>query len=70
MFTIDPELDFPERELIALRVEHGDLNAMIDAAAQASPMDELVFRRLKKKRLALRDKIARLESALIPDDQA
>lgn len=70
MFTIDPDLDSPERELIALRVEHGDLNAMIDAAAHASPMDELVLRRLKKRRLALRDKMARLESALIPDDQA
>lgn len=70
MFTIDPDLDLPERELIALRVEHGDLNAMIDAAVCTSPLDELVVRRLKKKRLALRDKIARLESALIPDDQA
>lgn len=70
MFTIDPDLDSPVRELIALRVEHGDLNAMIDAASQALPLNELALRRLKKKRLALRDKIARLESALIPDDQA
>lgn len=70
MFTIDPDLDSPARELIALRVEHGDLNAMIDAASQASPLNELALRRLKKKRLALRDKIARLESTLIPDDLA
>lgn len=60
-------LDRPQRELIALRLEHSDLNAMIDAAAQSKPLDELVMRRLKKKRLALRDKIARLESSLIPD---
>ena len=70
MFTLDPNLDSPTRELIALRVEHGDLNAMIDAASLTIPMDQLVLRRLKKKRLALRDKIARLESALIPDDRA
>ena len=70
MFTLDPNLDLPARELIALRVEHSDLNAMIDAASQTMPMDQLVLRRLKKKRLALRDKIARLESALIPDDRA
>jgi hypothetical protein len=70
LFTIDPNLRSPSRELIALRVEHGDLNAMIDAAALAAPRNDLALRRLKKKRLALRDKIARLESALIPDNQA
>lgn len=43
---------------------------MIDAAALAAPRNDLALRRLKKKRLALRDKIARLESALIPDNQA
>lgn len=43
---------------------------MIDAAGRTVPMDELMLRRLKKKRLALRDKIARLESTLIPDDRA
>lgn len=70
MFTLDLYLDSTQRELIALRMEHGDLNAMIDAAAHRLPSDELVLRRLKKKRLALRDKIARLESTLIPDGQA
>ncbi|MDT8991731.1 DUF465 domain-containing protein [Curvibacter sp. APW13] len=71
MFTTEEILlDWPQRELIALRQEHGDLNAMIDAAAHAAPLDELVLRRLKKKRLALRDKMTRLESALIPDDLA
>lgn len=71
MFTTEETfLDSPQRELIALRLEHGDLNAMIDAASRTSPLDELVMRRLKKKRLALRDKIARLESQLIPNDQA
>lgn len=71
MFTTEEQkLDSIQRELIALRLEHGDLNALIDSAAQAMPMDQLILRRLKKNRLALRDKIERLESSLIPDDRA
>ncbi len=42
-------------------MEHSDLDAMIDRLAEQSPMDELMLRRLKKRRLALRDQIARLE---------
>ena len=45
-------------------MEHADLDALIDRAAQQSPIDELMLRRLKKRRLALRDQIARLELAL------
>jgi hypothetical protein len=58
---LDTNLHFPERQLIELRMEHADLNAMIDRLAEASPLDELLLRRLKKRRLALRDQIARLE---------
>ena len=42
-------------------MEHADLDAMIDRLAEQSPMDELMMRRLKKRRLALRDQISRLE---------
>jgi hypothetical protein len=55
-------LHFPERQLIELRMEHADLDATIDRLAEQSPLDELLMRRLKKRRLALRDQIARLES--------
>ena len=58
---MDTNLHFPERQLIELRMEHADLDAMIDRLADASPLDELMLRRLKKRRLALRDQIARLE---------
>ena len=51
-------------------MEHGDLNALIDRAAAVVPLDELVLRRLKKKRLALRDEIARLERNLEPKEPA
>ena len=63
-------LHSPDRQLIELRMEHGDLNALIDRAAAVVPLDELVLRRLKKKRLALRDEIARLERNLEPKEPA
>ena len=42
-------------------MEHSDLDATIDLLAGQSPLDELLLRRLKKRRLALRDRITRLE---------
>ena len=63
-------LHSPERQLIELRIEHADLDAMIDRAADDSPVDELMMRRLKKRRLSLRDEIARLERALEPGEPA
>ena len=66
---MDANLHSPERRLIELRMEHGDLNALIDRAADASPVDELRLRRLKKKKLALRDEILRLETQLFSPDE-
>jgi hypothetical protein len=67
---LDTNLHSPERRLIELRMEHADLDAMIDSAAEQTPVDELMMRRLKKRRLALRDQIARLELALDPKEPA
>jgi hypothetical protein len=53
-----------------MRMEHGDLNALIDQASETRPQDELMMQRLKKKRLALRDEIARVELELSPDEPA
>lgn len=55
---------------MALRMEHADLDAQIDAAADASPPDELGMRRMKKRRLVLRDEIAALEAEISPDEPA
>jgi hypothetical protein len=68
--SLDSNLHSPERRLIELRMEHADLNALIDRASQQFPVDELMMRRLKKRRLALRDQIARLELALDPKEPA
>jgi hypothetical protein len=67
---LDSNLHSPERRLIELRMEHADLDAMIDRAGEQSPVDELMLRRLKKRRLALRDQIARLELVLDPKEPA
>lgn len=43
---------------------------MIDRASGEVPLDELLMRRLKKKRLSLRDEITRIERQLNPDEPA
>ncbi|KRA18003.1 MULTISPECIES: DUF465 domain-containing protein [unclassified Lysobacter] len=58
------------RKLAELRLEHRDLDAAIDRLAQDTDADELTVKRLKKRKLWLKDCIARLESALIPDEPA
>lgn len=63
-------LHSPQRRLIELRIEHGDLDGVIDRAASEPPLDELSLRRLKKRRLALRDEIASLEAQLSPPEPA
>jgi hypothetical protein len=54
-------------QLNQLRLEHRDLDAAIDRLAADPAMDELQLRRLKKRKLLIKDAIARLESKLIPD---
>ena len=51
-------------------MEHADLDALIDGASAQALQDELMLRRLKKRRLALRDQIARLEMLLEPQEPA
>lgn len=67
---MDSNLHSPQRRLIELRIEHADLDAMIDRMGHAVEVDELMMRRLKKRRLVLRDEIARLEHELSPDEPA
>ena len=60
--SMEDNLHSPHRRLIELRIEHADLDNLIDRAVAEHPDDELALRRLKKRRLLLRDQIARLES--------
>jgi len=54
-------------QLAELRQQHRDLDAAISQLAGAIGRDELQLTRLKKRKLLLKDTIARLESRLIPD---
>ena len=55
------------KQLEALRSEHRDLDAAIDALRATGAADQLQLARLKKRKLKLRDEIALLEDQLIPD---
>lgn len=55
------------RRLEILRLEHRDLDMAIMALADSTGRDDLQLARLKKRKLRLRDEIAILEDALIPD---
>ncbi len=57
----------PERELTRLKEEHRDLDNAIDALERVVAGDQLQIRRLKRRKLALKDKIAHLEDQLTPD---
>lgn len=67
---MDENLHSPHRHLIELRIEHADLNAMVDRIANELPIDQMALRRLKKRRLLLRDLIARLERENDPPEPA
>jgi len=67
---MDEQLHSLSRRLIELRIEHADLDVMIDRMALEQPLDELSMRRLKKRRLGLKDLITRLEMACDPDEPA
>ena len=63
--TIDQEE--LRRRLRELQSEHRDLDDVIARIAETAPFDQLQIQRLKKRKLALKDEIARLEDLLLPD---
>jgi len=54
-------------KLHQLKLEHGDLDGIIKLLEEQPVVDQLQLRRLKKRKLLLKDIITRLESKLIPD---
>lgn len=67
---MDDNLHSLSRRLIELRIEHGDLDSLIDRASLDGTTDELSLQRMKKRRLMLRDRIAQLEARLEPPEPA
>jgi len=56
-----------KRRIVELQTEHRDLDDAIERLSLQPGVDELRLRRLKKRRLMLRDCIARLQMELVPD---
>ena len=69
--SAEMDLRSPQRQLIEWQIEHANLDALIDQAAAApGHLDELRLRRMKKRRLALRDQMASLQAQLAPKEPA
>ena len=54
-------------ELKSLQQEHADLDASIEALSHMPIPDQLLIARLKRKKLALRDEIVKVEDRILPD---
>jgi hypothetical protein len=67
---IDTESFKEFARLRELRVSHRDLDYLIDQLSHDPMVDQLRIRRLKKRKLIIKDMIAQLESELIPDMDA
>jgi hypothetical protein len=65
--NVDRELFRNVEKLRQLRIEHRDLDEVISRLSLDVHVDELQLRRLKKRKLMLKDQITRLESELIPN---
>lgn len=67
MYIEEPEQPEARKRLEALRLEHRDLDDAIHQLTEAPYVDQMQLRRMKKRKLMLKDVISRLESMLIPD---
>jgi hypothetical protein len=70
MILNEDEIETYKARLSELRIEHRDLDGVIAHLSQDPSIDQLELRRLKKRKLQLKDIIARLESKIIPDIDA
>ncbi len=66
-FLTEEEKTQMAERLHALEIEHHDLDDVIDRLALEPGQDRLQLQRLKKRKLLLKDQIAKLRTRLIPD---
>ncbi len=64
---MDLDIEAIKQKLAALNSEHRDLDEVISKIEASPETDQLQIQRLKKRKLALKDLMARLESLLLPD---
>ena len=67
MDLTDEEAQLIRGKIEALKVEHRDLDDIIERLSRDPNLDELQIRRLKRRKLLLKDQIVLLESQLVPD---
>jgi hypothetical protein len=63
----EAEISEIQSQLHELQVEHRDLDLVITHLIDNPPPDDLLIRRLKKRKLLLKDRILQLEAMLVPD---
>lgn len=67
---LEEEAEILRAKLRELTVEHRDLDEVINHLSKDPAIDQLQLRRLKKRKLVLKDQIAKIRSKLIPDIEA
>lgn len=70
MELTEEEIESVRSRLEALKVEHRDLDDVIEHLSRDQKRDELQMQRLKKRKLLLKDQISALERQLVPDISA
>ncbi len=63
----DTDTDALKKQLDDLQLAHRDLDDVIEHLIETRPFDQIQIQRLKKRKLALKDQIRKLESRLLPD---
>jgi hypothetical protein len=64
---MDLDVETVKLRIAALKEEHRDLDVAIARLIEQVPADNINLQRLKKRKLALKDLITRLENSLLPD---
>ena len=63
----DDDIKRLRRQLAELKSAHRDLDDVIAHIGETVPFDQIQVKRLKKRKLKLKDQIAQIESSLLPD---
>ena len=64
---LEEELEVIKKRIVELQIEHRDLDEVIGRLSQDADPDELQIRRLKKRKLVLKDQITLLQMRITPD---
>lgn len=61
------EVEMLQAQLVVLRRQHREIDAKIEGLSMDPSVDSLTLRRMKRKKLSLKDRITRIEDRLTPD---